>query len=47
MLISLAEGEINLTETIIDKISKKESNPEEINSLNTITEKLRDIFNKL
>ena len=47
MLINLAEGEINLTETILYKLSKKEINYKEINSFSNITEKLRDIFNKL
>ena len=47
MLINLAEGEINLIETILDKLSKKEINYEEINSFSNIIEKLRDIFNKL
>ena len=41
MLINLAEGEINLIETILDKLSKKEINSEEINSFSNINRKIK------
>ena len=47
MLINLAEGQVNISENVLNKISKDEINYEEINTLNSLIEKLRDIFNKL
>ena len=47
MLLSLAEGQVNISDTVLNKISKDEINYEEINSLSNLIEKLRDIFNKL
>ena len=47
MLINLAEGEVNLSETFFNNNFKGEANNENIISFNNIIEKFRDIFNKL
>ena len=47
ILINLAEGDLNTTESVINNFLKEEININHINSINTLIERLREIFNKL
>ena len=47
ILINLAENELNTTESVINNLKKEEININDISSINTLIERLREIFNKL